>query len=87
MKRNLLIGTSLVAAAVASTSLDARSFSVMTEEARKDNTELNAAIHVVTVGHAKTTGKTALKSGETSAFVDAYKAAEAYLLAEHKKSS
>lgn len=87
MKRNLLIGTSLVAAAVASTSLDARSFSVMTEEARKDNTELNAAIHVVTVGHAKTTGKTALKSGETSAFAEAYKAAEAYVLAEHTKAA
>lgn len=76
MKRNLLIGTSLVAA-VSATSLDARSFSVMTEEARRDNTALSSAIHMVTEGHKRATGKTPLKADGTDAFAAAYQAAVA----------
>lgn len=74
MKRNLLIGTSLVAA-FSATALDARSFSVMTEESRKDNTALSSAIHMVTEGHKRSTGKTALKAGDSDAFAAVYQAA------------
>ncbi|QOL20338.1 hypothetical protein [Candidatus Bodocaedibacter vickermanii] len=73
MKRNLLIGTSLVAA-FSATSLDARSFSVMTEESRKENTALSSAIHMVTEGHKRATSKTPLKAGATDAFAEVYQA-------------
>jgi hypothetical protein len=81
MKRNLLIGTSLVAA-FATTSLDARSFSVMTEKARNENTALSSAVFTVTEGHKQANGKTALKAGETAGvFAEVYNAAVAKLKA------
>ena len=73
MRRNLLIGTSLVAA-FASTSVEARSAAVMTNDALEANTQLASAIHIVTEGHKKlnATGMQALKAGESSACVKAY---------------
>jgi hypothetical protein len=75
MKRNLLIGTSLVAAFA--TTVNARSATVMSDASFDANTALSSAIHIVTEGHKKltATGKQALKAGDTDAFAAAYRAA------------